>query len=192
MKLAKRISVWIKSQKTGFFLTKFFMLNLTFYTNSDKHSILLHRDLNPAWHFWLSTRFSCCLKMKSVENNFKDFQEARENIWNCSRKYTKVLQTDSFLGNKKNLNQCLAWSLIMPLCNRIFCCIFGWYFYVKSGWNMKKIFCCPALELFHWLPLWTTVRLHGKKLQNATNMITSFLRVHYYFYEPETSNKKSW
>ena len=41
---------------------------------------------------------------------------------------------------------------------------------------MKKIFCCPALELFHCLlplfhclPLWTTVRLHGKKLQNATN-----------------------
>ena len=31
-------------------------------------SILLHSGLNPAWHFWLSTRFSCCLKMKSVEN----------------------------------------------------------------------------------------------------------------------------
>ena len=52
---------------------------------------------------------------------------------------------------------------------------------------MKKIFCCPTLELFHCLPqwktvlfvcsrafslstLWTTVRLHGKKLQNATNI----------------------
>ena len=42
---------------------------------------------------------------------------------------------------------------------------------------MKKIFCCPALELFHCLPplfrclpLWTTVRLHGKKLQNATKL----------------------
>ena len=41
---------------------------------------------------------------------------------------------------------------------------------------MKKIFGCPALELihcllplFHCLPLWKTVRLHGKKLQNATN-----------------------
>ena len=32
------------------------------------NSILLHSGLNPAWHFWLSTRFSCCLKMKSVEN----------------------------------------------------------------------------------------------------------------------------
>ena len=42
---------------------------------------------------------------------------------------------------------------------------------------MKKLFCCPALELFHclpplfcFLPLWKTVRLHGKKLQNATNL----------------------
>ena len=42
---------------------------------------------------------------------------------------------------------------------------------------MKKLFCCPALELFcclpplfRCLPLWTTVRLHGKKLQNATNI----------------------
>ena len=67
---------------------------------------------------------------------------------------------------------------------------------LKSGWNMKKIFCCPALELFNclplrktllfislelfhcllplfWcLPLWKTVRLHGKKLQNATNFET--------------------
>ena len=28
---------------------------------------------------------------------------------------------------------------------------------LKSGWNMKKKFCCPALELFHCLPLWKTV-----------------------------------
>ena len=62
------------------------------------NSILLHSGLNPAWHFWLSTRFFCCLKMKSVENNFTDF---RENIWNCSRKYPKMFKTDSFLGNKK-------------------------------------------------------------------------------------------
>ena len=32
------------------------------------NSILLQSSLNPAWHFWLSTRFSCCLKIKSVEN----------------------------------------------------------------------------------------------------------------------------
>ena len=63
-------------------------------------SILLHSDLDPAWHFWLSTRFSCCLKMKSVENILG-------YIWgNCSRKYTKMFKIDSFLGNKKlSLNQ---------------------------------------------------------------------------------------
>ena len=54
--------------------------------------------------------------------------------------------------------------VIMPLCNRMFCCIFGWYFYIEIRLKYeKKIFCCPALELFHCLPLWTTVRLHGKK-----------------------------
>ena len=47
------------------------------------NGILLHSGLNPAWHFWLSTRFPCCLKMKSVENiygifndNFADSREA--------------------------------------------------------------------------------------------------------------------
>ena len=30
-------------------------------------------------------------------------------------------------------------SVIMPLCNRIFCCILGWYFYVKSGWKKSKL-----------------------------------------------------
>ena len=44
-----------------------------------------------------------------------------------------------------------------------------------SGWKFKKIFFRPALELFHCLPLWTTVRLYGKKLQNATNDIFTML-----------------
>ena len=68
------------------------------------NSILLHSGLNPAWHFWMSTRFSCCLKMKSVENilgcireqfyRFSRGCKPRENLWN------------SFLGNKKlSLNQ---------------------------------------------------------------------------------------
>ena len=38
-------------------------------------SILLDSGLNPAWHFWLSTIFSCCLKMKSVENILGYFLE---------------------------------------------------------------------------------------------------------------------
>ena len=74
-------------------------------------SILFHIGLKPAWHFWLSTRFSCCLKMKSVENilgyvreqfyRFSRGCKPRENLWNCSRKYTEMFKTDSFLGNKK-------------------------------------------------------------------------------------------
>ena len=72
----------------------------------------------------------------------------------------------------------------MPLCNRMFVAFLSNISILKSGWNMKKLLSCPALELFHclplwktvlfvssrafWLPLWTTVRLHGKKLQNAT------------------------
>ena len=31
-------------------------------------TVLLHSGLNPARDFWLSTIFSYCLKMKSVEN----------------------------------------------------------------------------------------------------------------------------
>ena len=87
-----------------------------FFKIKDHNSILLHSGLNPAWHFWLSTRFSCCLKMKSVENilgyireqfyRFSRGCKPRENLWNCSRKYTKMFKTDSFLGNKKlSLNQ---------------------------------------------------------------------------------------
>ena len=79
-------------------------------------SILLHSGLNPAWQFWLSTRLSCCLKMRSVENilgcireqfyRFSRGCKPRENLWNCSRIYTEMFKTDSFLGNKKlSLNQ---------------------------------------------------------------------------------------
>ena len=51
-------------------------------------SILLHSGLNQAWHFWLSTRFFCCLKMKSVESTYIQEQFLRgckpqEKLWNC-------------------------------------------------------------------------------------------------------------
>ena len=52
-------------------------------------------------HFWLATRFSCCLKMKSVEN-ILGYIQPQENLWNCSRKYTKMFKTYSFLGNKRS------------------------------------------------------------------------------------------
>ena len=44
------------------------------------NSILLHSGLNPAWYFWLSTRFSCCLKMKSVENILGYIREEFEKL----------------------------------------------------------------------------------------------------------------
>ena len=75
-----------------------------------RNSILLHRCLNPAWHFLLSTQFPC-LKIKSVEKILGYIQEQfyrflrgckpPENLWNCLRKYPKMLKTNLFLGNKK-------------------------------------------------------------------------------------------
>ena len=59
---------WIQKLKLKIY---FFVDILTFYTlliERTRNSILLRSGLNPAWHFWLSTRFSCSLKMKSVEN----------------------------------------------------------------------------------------------------------------------------
>ena len=52
-----------------------------------------------------------------------------------------MFKTDSFLGNKKKV-WTRMFGVIIPLCNRMFCCIFGWYFYFE---------------------MWTTVRLHEKK-----------------------------
>ena len=113
----------------------------------------------------MSTRFSCCLKMKSVENilgyireqfyRFSRGCKPQENLWNCSRKYTKMFKTDSFLGNTKlSLNQNVWRDHYATGC---FVAFLGDISTLKSGWNVKKIFCCPALELFHCLSLWKTV-----------------------------------
>ena len=57
------------------------------------------------------TAFLWCNSLKSVENilgyireqfyRFSRGCKPRENLWNCSRKYTKMFKTDSFLDNKK-------------------------------------------------------------------------------------------
>ena len=86
-----------------------------------RNGILLHSGLNPAWHFWLSTRFSCCLKMKSIENisgyireqfyRFLRGCKPRENLWNRSRKYPEIFETYFiFRQQKTSLNRCQAWS----------------------------------------------------------------------------------
>ena len=51
--------------------------------------------------------------------------------------------------------ECLAWSC--HYATGCFVAFLGDISILKSGWIVKKLFCCPALELFHWLPLWKTV-----------------------------------
>ena len=128
-------------------VVKFYLQLLLSVLNKTKvnNSILLHSGLNPAWHFWLSTRFSCCLKMKSVENilgyireqfyRFSRGCKPRENLWNCSRKYTKMFKTDSFLGNKKlSLNQ-NVWRDHATMQQDIL--LHFWVIFLN--WNMGKI-----------------------------------------------------
>ena len=125
---------------------------------------MLHSGLNPAWHFWLSTRFSCCLKMKSVENilgyireqfyRFSRGCKPRENLWNCSRKYTKMFKTDSFLGNKKlSLNQ-NVWRDHATMQQDVL--LHFWVIFLY--WNQVEIWKkYSVVQLFHCLPLWKTM-----------------------------------
>ena len=147
-------------------------------------SILLHSGLNPARHFWLSTRFSCCLKMKSVENilgyvweqfyRFSRGCKPRENLWNCSRKYTEMFKTDSFLDNKKlSFNQ-NVWRDHATMQQDVLLHFWMVFLYWNQSEILKKYSVVQhcflsALQLFHYLPIRKTVRLHGNKLQDATN-----------------------
>ena len=86
-----------------------------------------------AW-IWLSSRFSCCLKMTSVENilgytreqfyRFSRGCKPRENLWNCSRKYPKMFET-YFIFRQQKIEFKPMSGVIMLLCNRMFCWIFG-------------------------------------------------------------------
>ena len=108
-KICSMVNLHLMKYSILYNLIIFFKLTLT--CRNVICSILLHNGLNPAWHFWLSSRFACCLKMKSVENILGYIQEQfyrfskgckpQNNLWDCSRKYTKVFKTGSFLGNKK-------------------------------------------------------------------------------------------
>ena len=78
----------------------------------------MHSGLNPAWHFWLSTKFSCCLKMKSVENILG--LQPLENLYNYSRIYPKMFSTDFIFRQQENLvddQKCQAG--FKPLCNKM-------------------------------------------------------------------------
>ena len=77
----------------------------------------------------------------------------RENLWNCSRTYTKMFKIDSFFGNEKlSLNQNVWWDHATMQQD-----VFLHFRVIFLRWNMKKLLCCPALELFHCLPIWKTV-----------------------------------
>ena len=88
-----------------------------------------------------------------------------------------MFKTDSFLGNKKSsLNQ-NVWRDHATMQQDVLLYFRMIFLFWNQAEIWKKIFCCPALELFHCLsplfhclpplfhclPLWTTVRLHGKK-----------------------------
>ena len=92
--------------------------------------------------------------------------------------------------------ECLAWSC--HYATGCFVAFLGDISIMKLGWNVKKLFCCPALELYYCLPLWKTVLFVSsrafslstptfllsttvenseatrKKLQNATNHSSIF------------------
>ena len=111
------------------------------------NSILLHSGLNPAWNFWLSTRFSCCLKMKSVENilgyiweqfyRFLRGCKPREYLWNCSIKYPQIFKTYFIFRQQKiELNQCQAWSCYYA--TGCFVAVWGDFFEPKNTTSPKK------------------------------------------------------
>ena len=66
------------------------------------NSILLHSGLNPTWHFWLSTRFSYCLKMKSVENILGYIAEQSLKLFKKIPYNVQVLSPSQFLKLKLN------------------------------------------------------------------------------------------
>ena len=82
-----------------------------------------------------------------------------------------MFSTDSFLDNKKlSFNQ-NVWCDQATMQQDVL--LHFWVIFLYE--NMKKIFCCPALELFHCLPpLFLSTPVENseatwKKLQNATN-----------------------
>ena len=118
--------------------------------------------------------------MKSVdkilgifEDDFTDFGEAvilknifeivQENTLKSSKKIFFSAQKTSLNQNIRPDHACIQQDVLF-------------HFYTERGQSVKKLSSCPPLErfsclppLFSRLPLWKTVRLPGKKLQNATN-----------------------
>ena len=73
----------------------------------------------------------------------------------------KVVQATGWTVNNVLLSSSRAFSLSTPMGNSAVCQLQS--FFIVLG----------IAPLFRCLPLWTTVRLHGKKLQNATNKMVN-------------------
>ena len=113
--------------------------------------------------------------MKSVENILGYIQEQfnrfsrgckpRKNLWNCSRKYSKMFETDSFLGSKKlSLNQNF-WRDHATMQQDVLLHFWVMFLY----WN----FCCPAVEL---------ISLPTPMENGAVCQLKSFLIVYRHFF----------
>ena len=117
-----------------------------------------------------------------------------------------MFKTDSFLGNKKSSSNQNVWRDHATMQQDVL--LHFWVIFLY--WNQTEIWkkysvvqlysffivyhygkqcCLSALDFFHCLPplfvclpLWTTVRLHGKKLQNATKPIGEAAGTSWTFY----------
>ena len=123
-------------------------------------SILLHSCLNPAWQLWLLTRYSCCMKIRSVDIiciqvcRFLRGFKPQENLSNSSRKYPKMFKTD-FIFRQQKIEfkpECQAWSYYYA--TGWFVAFFRWFFYTEMRPKYEKnillassraFFCCPTL-----------------------------------------------
>ena len=122
-----------------------------------RNGILLHSGLNPAWHFWLSEdeiswehfRVYSRTILHIFKRLEKIFEIVQENILKCS----KLIHFQATRVEFKP--ECLAWSC--HYATGCFVTFLGDISILKSGCNTKKLFCCPGLELFHFLLLWNTV-----------------------------------
>ena len=94
--------------------------------------------------------------MKSVENIFGYIREQfyrfsrgckpRENLWNCLRKYPKMFET-YFIFRQQKIEFKPMSGVIMLLCNRMFCWIFGGIF-PTSGFPTSGFFQLPIFHHF--------------------------------------------
>jgi hypothetical protein len=129
------------------------------------NSILLHSGLNPAWHFWLSTRFFF-LKMKSIEKILQIFRSL-ENFFEIVQKNTQTcLKLISFVSNKRlSVNQNVRHdhaTMQQDVLLHFWAMLLYWnQAEIWSDYSVVQLSSFFIVYLYTSL-LWTTVRLPGK------------------------------